>query len=104
MLWADVAIIAGGLTKYETAVTGTPSISISPFERELQMCLKFERAGSLLHLGLRDRVDEETITRAVEKLVNDYHLRQEISNRGKKMVDGKGTERIIAEIPANLLN
>ena len=50
MLWADLAVTAGGLTKYEAAVTGTPNIIIAAFPREVEMCRFFSDAGAGLCL------------------------------------------------------
>ncbi|MFQ5787999.1 MAG: hypothetical protein ACE5H1_08455, partial [Thermodesulfobacteriota bacterium] len=103
MHWSDLALIAGGLTKYEAAVTGTPCISISPFKRELKMAEMFEMGGSLLHLGIKDQVSLGKISEAVKKVLGDFTLRETMSKKGKRLVDGKGIEKIIAEIPKHLL-
>ena len=99
MLWADLAITGGGLTKYETAVTGTPTIIISQIVREAERNREFEKEGTALHLGLGSEVEEQDIVEAVEKLLGDYALRVEMAERGRNLVDGKGIERIISEIP-----
>ena len=99
MLWSDLAITGGGLTKYETAVSGTPSIIISHFEEEAKRTEQFERGGSTLHLGLVSNISEIDIAESVERLIKDNFLRSEMSERGRNIVDGRGIERIIAEIP-----
>lgn len=40
---------------------------------------------------------------AVRKLLRDDALRAKMSKRGRKLVDGKGIERIISEIPQQIL-
>ena len=102
MLWSDLAITGGGLTKYETAVTGTPSIIISQVAHQADLAKEFEREGTALNLGLGSRVSEENIAEAAEKLLGDDALRAEMSRRGKKLVDGKGNERVISEIPGEV--
>ncbi len=99
MLWSDLAITGGGLTKYETAITGTPTIMISQTAREAEKNKEFEREGTALHLGLGSEVDEQDMGKAIEKLLEDYALRAEMSQRGRNLVDGKGVERVISEIP-----
>jgi len=103
MLWADLAITGGGLTKYETAVSGTPSIVISQDEHQLEPTKEFERCGTILHLGLGSKVDDVDIAKAVEKLLADDALRAEMSEKGWNLVDGKGIERVISEIPQEVL-
>ncbi len=103
MLWSDIAIISGGLTKYEAAVTGTPSIMISGDSYQAELAGRFARAGFALYLGSADEVEEDSIINAVTKLMANGLLRVEMSKRGRKAFDGRGIERIISEIPAEVL-
>lgn len=99
MLWADLAITGGGLTKYETAATGTPSIIISQVAHQADLAKEFEKEGTTLNLGLGTGINEADIAEVVSRLLRDDALRAEMSKRGRKLVDGKGIERIISEIP-----
>ena len=104
MLWSDLGITSGGLTKYEMAITGTPSITISSFEEEAERTRLFAGAGSTLYLGNNNVVTEREIAKAVRKLLNDYTLRMEMNKAGRKLVDGQGIDRIISEIPARIIS
>lgn len=99
MLRSDLAITGAGLTKYEAAVTGTPVIIIPQYAHLVELAEEFARKGVALNLGLGDKIKEEDIAWAVAKLLGDATLRAEMSRMGRKLVDGKGIERIIAEIP-----
>jgi len=99
MLWSDLAITGAGLTKYEAAVTGTPGIIIPQYAHLVDLAREFEKKGTALNLGLADNLKEEDIAGAVARLLGDATLRAEMSKRGRNLVDGKGIERIIAEIP-----
>jgi len=103
MAWADVAITGGGLTKYETAVTGTPSIIISQDSYQADLSTKFAKEGSAVYLGSANEINGNGIVEAVEELLRDDTLRAEMSKRGKGLVDGKGIEQIISEIPQEVL-
>jgi len=103
MLWADLVVTGGGLTKYEAAVIGTPNIAISHHEEEAKNTDEFAKGGSTRHLGLVSQVTEEEIASAIEKLLKDQALRAEMSASGRRMVDGGGVERIISEIPRRVL-
>jgi UDP-2,4-diacetamido-2,4,6-trideoxy-beta-L-altropyranose hydrolase len=102
MLWSDLAITAGGLTKYEAAVTGTPDIIIAAFPREVEMCRFFSDAGAALCLDRSCISVEEDLAGMVEPLMGDYEARAQMSGRGKKLVDGCGVDRILSEIPSIL--
>jgi spore coat polysaccharide biosynthesis predicted glycosyltransferase SpsG len=86
MLWADLAITAGGLTKYETAVTGTPSIIISQVAHQADLALEFAREGTALNMGIGAQVTEQDIAEAVSRLLRDDALRAKMSANGKKLV------------------
>lgn len=78
----DVAIINSGLTQYETALMGVPSLAVSPQD--------FSETASLIS--------------RIEELVNNAAFRQELAQKGKMQLDGNGVKRVIAEIPKELLS
>lgn len=103
MLWADLVITGGGLTKYEAAVTGTPNITISHHAEEAKHTDEFARGGSTRHLGIISQITEEKIASAIETLLTDQTLRAKMSASGRRIVDGSGVERIISKIPGRVL-
>lgn len=99
MVWSDLIITGAGLTKYEAAVTGTPCIIITPYVYLEKLAQEFAAKGTALNLGLSDKIKNETIASAIVKLLGDVFRRAEMSKKGKELVDGRGIERIISEIP-----
>ena len=79
MRWADLAVISSGLTKYETALMGIPSIIISHDNYHAKTMEDFKRAGSVLHLGCGQNLHEEDIANAVCMLIDDFVLRCDMS-------------------------
>ena len=102
MHWADLAVISSGLTKYETAFIGTPSLVIARDDYEGWKENGFEAEGLCVFLGQERDFTEETFQEAVEKIMNDVPWRRALSARGKKCFDGKGTTRILEAIPGEL--
>jgi spore coat polysaccharide biosynthesis protein SpsF len=98
MARSDIAIINSGLTKYELAAVGVPSIVISNNEYHSQLMEDFAAHGSVLHLGCVERIKETDIRESLMYLINDFERRQYMSNAGKFLIDGHGTERIFLEI------
>ena len=98
MFWADIAITGAGLTKYEAAVTGTPSIIIPQYTHLVKLAEEFAKSGATINLGLGDNITEETIAKAITRLLGDVSLRTIMSQKGKALVDGKGIGRIISKI------
>ena len=103
MLWADLAITGDGLTKYETAVTGTPNITISQSRSDLQAHEEFVKAGTTLFLGNGCQIAINDLTEQISGVLQNQELRQTMSQRGQKIVDGKGLERIVRKIKMEAL-
>jgi spore coat polysaccharide biosynthesis predicted glycosyltransferase SpsG len=103
MLWADLAITGDGLTKYETAVTGTPSIMVCRPDRRVKLNQDFAGIGSTIYLGYESPLEPVGLSTQIQDLIEDSNKRQDMSNKGKTLVDGKGLDRIISSIPRELL-
>lgn len=103
MEWADLAITGDGLTKYEAAVTGTPCIVLSRGDSEMSLTRAFEKLETSLHVGDGSLVTPIELAEAIEQVLKDPALRNSMSQRGKALVDGKGIDRIIANIPEEIL-
>ena len=98
MVKSDVAIISNGTIKYELAVTGTPGVAFAVNSFKKSLLDDFQSAGSLMHLGLAKNVPEKSITTAVEKLLANRVLRQQMANKGQCLVDGYGGKRVAGKI------
>ena len=98
LLWCDIAITAGGLTKYETALTGTPSLIISQVDHQDYLTRRFVSEGSCWYLGSGSKITEDTVVEGLVPLIKDYDARVGMSEAGKMLVDGRGIDRIIDAI------
>jgi len=94
---ADTVVCSGGNTLYEVARVGVPAIILcgEPFEEETAK--RMEEKGFGVNLGFDRNIETKRISKAVNDIIADYKLRLRMSKKGKKLVDGKGAERI-AEI------
>jgi UDP-2,4-diacetamido-2,4,6-trideoxy-beta-L-altropyranose hydrolase len=98
MLWADLAVSASGLVKYELAATGTPGVIISINGEHDRVNRSFAQEG--LHRDLGVTADPVLIGQEINALICNFDDRRIMAERGQQLVDGKGVERLIA----NLLN
>jgi UDP-2,4-diacetamido-2,4,6-trideoxy-beta-L-altropyranose hydrolase len=103
MLWADLAFTACGLTRYETAVTGTPSITLSQHIYEHQVMQNFKKVGTTDYLGFGKEILNEKILSTFIDLLENKKRREIMCRAGKSLLDGKGLNRIIKEINTLIL-
>lgn len=94
MLWADLAVIGDGLTKYEAAVTGTPSIMLSRPDSLQELNERFAAAGSTIHLGDWMSSSTEAIADEIRRLLESPDERRRMSRRGRRLLDGAGASRV----------
>lgn len=94
MDWADIGITAGGGTLAEMAYMGLPNIIIKTADNQYASALYDKKFGTSLFLGDAQEVTKEQISCCVESLCNNYLKRQEMSENGRRLIDGKGSQRI----------
>ncbi|HYH07577.1 MAG TPA: glycosyltransferase [Thermoanaerobaculia bacterium] len=88
MLRADVAVSAGGQTLFELAATGTPAVVVITAENQTHQAHDFAEAGSV-RLG--------DIATAFAQ-IREPRVREEMTRRGRALVDGRGAERVASAI------
>ncbi len=98
MLWCDVALTSSGLTKYELAITGTPSLQVSFNKDYEQVNLPFLRMGAARHLGVYNAFSCELLASELTLLLADARCRLRMFQKGRIMMDGRGTSRVIGAI------
>lgn len=95
MKQADMAVSAGGTTLYELCACGTPTVSYSFADNQLDNVREFQEEGIIDYAGdVRNINIFENINRLLDQYFHDPMLREERSERMQKLVDGKGAERI----------
>ena len=102
MLNSDVVLLNGGLTRYESCMAQTPFIAISIHETQFKITEELTSEGVGINLGIVDELNEMQIQKTVIELMENYHLRLEMSRRMRKIFDEKGVERIFDIIYQNL--
>jgi spore coat polysaccharide biosynthesis predicted glycosyltransferase SpsG/CMP-N-acetylneuraminic acid synthetase len=91
---ADVVLCSGGMTVFEIAALGRPGVVLCQNAREEARMQKFAGEGSILHLGLGTRVEEDVIRETTERLLNDSKARRRMSEAGARLVDAHGAARV----------
>ncbi len=95
---ADMAVSAGGSTCWELAFMGLPALVIILADNQRLVAEGLKEAGVALNLGWYESLSPLNISKALEKLAFGPDVREEMAGRGRKLVDGKGTKRVLREM------
>lgn len=97
MMQADIVISAGGSTLYELCACGTPAISYSFADNQVNNVRYFDKINLIPCAGDIRNGAEPLMNRIVSLLegkMSSVHYRREISKRMQLKIDGKGSERL----------
>ena len=93
---ATVAVINGGLTRYECIAAGTPFVALAIHERQAAITREVTSRGFGLDLGPFDRVRPDDLRSAVERLLTDTALRNEMIATSHAHVRQDAPARLVA--------
>jgi UDP-2,4-diacetamido-2,4,6-trideoxy-beta-L-altropyranose hydrolase len=82
MKGADMAITAGGITLYEFAALGTPSITIPQVRHQNEIAKIFSKHNACINLGMNPNLD--LICEETKMLMKSKLLRTKLSKNAKK--------------------
>ncbi len=91
---ADIALSASGLTLYELACMGVPTVALPTAENQAGHALGFQDLGLGPHVPLDRPFDFDGITASLRELASSASLRTRFSRAEQRAVDGWGGKRI----------
>jgi UDP-2,4-diacetamido-2,4,6-trideoxy-beta-L-altropyranose hydrolase len=100
MAWADLAISTAGSTCWEMCLLGLPAIVIPVAYNQLELARQLDRRKIATQLPLK-QLTSAAIATTVQRLMADSGLRRHMSARGRQLVDGRGSARVVAAMRAN---
>lgn len=92
---ATVAVCAFGVTAYELAHLGVPTILLGHYEYQEPERQRFAQWGSAINLGWGKTVNPEKLHDTVASLLVDAQARLDLREAGLKLVDSHGAQRVI---------
>ncbi|MGA7219873.1 MAG: UDP-2,4-diacetamido-2,4,6-trideoxy-beta-L-altropyranose hydrolase [Candidatus Sulfotelmatobacter sp.] len=96
MAWADVAVAGAGTTFWEMCFLGLPSILLVLADNQQAVAEAADRMGIARTLGKGADVTASEIAGSLRELLASRETRANQSTRGRKLVDGRGAERVAA--------
>ena len=97
----ELAIVGGGITLFEAAAIGLPTLSIAWESFEAANARWCESQGFCCYLGRGHEIDDRSISAGVGELLTNRVLRQRMGERGPAAVDGRGLQRLAATLLEN---
>jgi len=94
MLSADLCIGAGGTTTWERCCVGLPTMTIILSENQKNISESLDKEGALINLGWYHNVTENNIKEGIEGLINNPQKVASMSDKSRRLVDGKGVNRV----------
>ena len=104
MAEADLAVASFGVTAYELAAMGVPSVYLSLTEDHLQSASVFQNDGMAFSLGLESEVIGDMIASSVQCLLNNKDLCQSMTKKALKKIDGLGATRIAQFVASSIID
>ncbi|MDP7244802.1 MAG: hypothetical protein QF568_05645 [Flavobacteriales bacterium] len=99
---SDLVISGGGLTSFELAGLGVPFIGISKVPWEIKRLKKMDSLGTCRFIAADNKLSGNIIS-IIEEL-SSQEKRMKMAENGKRLVDGKGCQRIAEAIKSRWKN
>ena len=100
--WADIAISGAGGTAWELAFLGVPAVVVALSQDQREIAEGLARNDVAVSLGWHANLSPEQIGDALHGLIDNQERRLAMSERGRKLVDGRGAERVVAFLQNSL--
>jgi len=98
MVVADLCIGGCGTATWERCCVGLPTISIILAENQQSISDSLHKEGAIINLGWYYNVTEKNIKEVVEGLIDNPQKMVSMSDKSRRLVDGKGVGRVVDTI------
>ena len=94
MLKCDLSVAAGGITLYELASVGVPTIAVITNSNQVDDTIGFARKKIIINSGhWNSKMFQKKLIKSLEN-TQSYEIRKQMSRKGQKIIDGLGALRI----------
>jgi UDP-2,4-diacetamido-2,4,6-trideoxy-beta-L-altropyranose hydrolase len=95
MAWADLAVSAGGITTWELACVGVPTLQLILADNQRGPALEMARLGLTRCLGTVGEVGAVAVADEICRAAGDRAWREGVARSGRHLVDGRGAARVV---------
>jgi spore coat polysaccharide biosynthesis predicted glycosyltransferase SpsG len=92
------AVTAGNAWSLELACVGVPQLIVVQAEVHWPTAQRLEEEGAATCLGWHANVSAGTVRQAVQDLLGDALERQAMARCGRKLIDGRGPDRLVTAL------
>jgi spore coat polysaccharide biosynthesis predicted glycosyltransferase SpsG len=94
----DLLVIGGGTLLMEAACLGVPAVVAPRTEAERVFATEFVRGGAAVVVAGESRFSPASVVPRVTRLMKSDSGRAAMSRAGRHLVDGKGSQRVVAAV------
>ena len=98
MVWADMAISGGGVTSWELACMGLPTLLLVCADNQKRGVAELSRRKIAWNLGPANDVQTRDLAQAITQLLSSPRMRREMSRKGRCLLDGLGAHRVVKRL------
>jgi len=98
MRMCDMAIVSYGMTALECLAVGLPTIVLSMSDDHNNSAAALAEQGALVNAGLIAAATQQSVAARYKSLCNNPALCAKLSRTGRRLIDGRGVERVAAKI------
>jgi UDP-2,4-diacetamido-2,4,6-trideoxy-beta-L-altropyranose hydrolase len=100
---SDLGVLGAGVSSLEACCLGQPAVLIELAPNQHELARRTAELGAAGFLGPSEAVGEAEIAHAMEELIAQPSRRQEMSDKGRALVDGQGAARVVALLQDRML-
>jgi UDP-2,4-diacetamido-2,4,6-trideoxy-beta-L-altropyranose hydrolase len=94
MASADIVVAAAGGTSCELAYMGAPAILFVAAENQRRIAEHLHELGVAINAGVTNSFDHDRFAGQLYSLLESQMKRQQMSDRGRSLIDGLGADRV----------
>jgi UDP-2,4-diacetamido-2,4,6-trideoxy-beta-L-altropyranose hydrolase len=101
MQWADVAVSGAGITSWEIAFMGLPSLLVVLADNQTATAERLAGCQAAWNLGWHRDLSPAKLARKLRLLLDDAEVRTHMARTGRSLVDGEGGARVVTALAGN---